>query len=261
MIIETNLPKNKGSHKKIKIKCDECELEFLRAYRDIFRAREKHRIVGDVDNCWQCAFTKSVTSEEHRKRMSIALIKTHRDHPEFAKQISVTLKANNVNVGDKNGMKKLENREKVSKTRKKMFIEHPEMRADISKCMCELWANGVFKDVKVGKSKWYDFIKQDGTTIKCQGTWELAFAKWADENNLTFETHRGRIKYCDENGAKRSYYPDFYIEDWKCYIDVKSDYFYNLNKNKFDCIRKSNKKLNLKILFREDLLKLGVIIK
>lgn len=43
-------------------------------------------------------------------------------YPEWAKKISSTLKLRQVNVGEKNGMKKYEARQKVSKSRKKMIL-------------------------------------------------------------------------------------------------------------------------------------------
>ena len=55
--------------------------------------------------------------------------------------------------------------------------------------------------------------------------------------------------------------PDFFIEEWDCYVDIKSDYFWELQKDKFDCIFKSNPNLKLKILKKDDLVNLGVEIK
>ena len=78
-----------------------------------------------------------------------------------------------------------------------------------------------------------------------------------DEEGMKFNAHRGRISY-EMDGKSRSYYPDFYVHDWECYVDVKAKYFADLQEKKFKAIRKSNPKLKLKILLKEDMLKLGV---
>lgn len=62
------------------------------------------------------------------------------------------------------------------------------------------WAEGKFDGVKVGRCKWYKYVKRDSSQIKVQGTWELAFVKWADEQGLKFDTHQGKLSYQDENG-------------------------------------------------------------
>lgn len=109
-----------------------------------------------------------------------------------------------------------------------------------------------------GRCKWHSYTKFDGTTIKLQGTWELAFAKWADQQGITYTAHRGRIAYVDDRGDERSYYPDFWVEDWQEYIEIKNRYHMSLQERKFELIRASNPNMPLRILMREELKKLGV---
>lgn len=61
-------------------------------------------------------------------------------------------------------------------------------------------------------------------------------------------------------GDLHSYYPDFFIHEWNCYVDIKNNYHYELQKEKFESIMISNPNLKLKILLKEDLLKLGVVL-
>ena len=113
------------------------------------------------------------------------------------------------------------------------------------------------KGVRTGRCKWYKYKHSNGNTYKVQGTWELAFIKWLDKNNILFKCHRGRISYFF-NGIERSYYPDFWIDDWNCYIDVKCDYFYNEEKTK--AIEECNPNIQFKTLFSENLKELGIIL-
>lgn len=178
-------------------------------------------------------------------------------NPKWAESISKSCKG--LNSGDKNGMKSMEARIKVSKARKKIF-ENPETRKEVSKKVAKAWKEGKFNGVKTGRCKWYFYQKLDGSTIKVQGTWELAFAKWADFQNLNFVCHKSRIKYLDGDGNEKSYYPDFYVFEWDCWVDIKNDYHFNLQKDKFDLIRKSNPNLKLRIVTKKDLIDLGVVL-
>ena len=80
----------------------------------------------------------------------------------------------------------------------------------------------------------------------------MEFIKWLDISKLTFTCHRGRIPYF-LNGQQRNYYPDFFVNEWNCYVDVKNDYHYNLSIDKFNEILKNT---NVKILLKNELEKL-----
>jgi len=169
------------------------------------------------------------------------------------KQRSETAKANKVNVGSKNGMKQLEARKKVSDWRKNM----PEqLRRQISERTAQAWKDGKFDGVKVGRCKWYT-INTKGGLIKVQGKWELMYALYLIDNGIRFYSHRGRISYIDGDGNSRSYYPDFYLVDEDKYVDIKADYFWELQKEKFQYIKEQNE-CQVEILLKKDLLKMGV---
>lgn len=144
-------------------------------------------------------------------------------------------------------------RDKVSKWRKNM---PPEIRQKYSDAQKKCWESGKFDNVRVGQCRWFEYKKRNGKVIKLQGTWEYGFAKWADEKGLNFDAHKGRISYV-LNGKTKNYYPDFFIYDWNCYVEIKNKYHMNLQKQKFIALRKSNPNLKLLILMRKELEKLG----
>lgn len=185
--------------------------------------------------------------------------KTKESNPEWAENIRKASKGK-INLGDANGMKKSEAKAKVSKTRKEMFIDGRLDRKKLGDQISNAWKDGKFDGVRVGQCKWFDHIKPNGDLIKVQGTWELAFVKWADQKNLIYTTHKGRFNYSDGE-KERQYYPDFFVEDWDCWVDIKNDYHFNLQKDKFNSILKSNPDLKLKILRKTDLISLGVELK
>lgn len=239
---------------KVQVVCDVCEKE----YETIYKYSEKNHDRWGKHLCRHCVTVAVNSSPEYRKKMSEVVTKRYVEHPEIITKISKTSKERGINSGDKNGMKNIEARKKTSETRKRKFKEDPEFAKKHVEMTKQAWADGKYDGVGVGRCKWYDYTKQDGTTIKCQGTWEWAFVKWADNNGIKFDTHKGRIAYVDETGEAKNYYPDFYVLDWECYVDTKSKYFFDLNKEKIECILKSNPDLKLKILGKEELIELGV---
>ena len=183
--------------------------------------------------------------------------RTKETHPEWAEKIHEKTKGK-VNLGDSNGMKKKDARKKVSETKKRMFAENPEMREHLAAASRKAWADGKFDGVKVGRAKWYKHVKPNGVVIKVQGRWELAFARWLDAKGFEYKSHRDWIDYVDENSDKRTYYPDFYVVEWKSYVDVKNQYHYDLNREKFDQIRASNPGIALRVILKEELDSMGV---
>jgi len=238
----------------ILFKCDKCGIEYQRITKSY--TNMKKNPLYDMDYCVKCWRKAINSSPDYKKNMSKAIRKMFNERPEIRQKISEELKKNRANIGDKNGMKQLKARQKVSAFRKKMF-QDPKVRQHYSDKTREAWARGDFEGVHVGQCSWHNYEHSNGETYKVQGKWELEFIKWLDESNLHFKCHRGRIPYT-LNGQSKNYYPDFWIDEWNCYVDVKCKYFYN--EEKFQAIRDSNPDVDVKILFKPDLVKLGVKI-
>ena len=227
-------------------------------------------------NCKQCNKVFIVAKKHHKRKFCSRdcvnkfqtgegnpafgkVYRTKETHPEWASRTSKTHKERGHIVGDKNPMKNPEVAIKMGKTRSKRFQTDENFRKNTSELTRNAWKEGKYDGIKVGKCKWYDFVKKDGTICKVQGTWELAYIKWLENNNIPFMSHKGRIPYLDNQGNKRSYYPDFYLPNTKEYVDVKSDYHFNINKEKWELIRLSNPDINITILFKKDLQNLGIL--
>ena len=56
--------------------------------------------------------------------------------------------------------------------------------------------------------------------IKFNGTWELKYAMWLDENNIKWERPTESFPYTFE-GEIRRYTPDFYLVDDNEYVEIK----------------------------------------
>lgn len=85
---------------------------------------------------------------------------------------------------------------------------------------------------KGGRCKWFEVAGQ-----KVQGTWEKNIAEFLEKQNIKWEkikTNRHTFTYILENKT-RSYSPDFYLEDYNLYLEIKG-YWWGNDKNKMAAI-------------------------
>lgn len=68
------------------------------------------------------------------------------------------------------------------------------------------------------------------TEIKYQSKYELDFIKFCIENNIKIIKPLSTINYIDNLGINRKYIPDFYLEEINLIVEIKSTYYYNINK-------------------------------
>ncbi len=193
--------------------------------------------------CCSIACTKILFHDMFSGIGNPAYGKTYRSkitHPEWVCSISQTQKTSGLMLGDKNPMKRPEVAKKMSQTRCEKVTSNPVYRHQRSEYMKRAWANGKYDNASVGMCKWYDHIKQNGTVVKCQGTWEVALARRLDEMNVDYVTHDGRWKYITYDSSVHTYYPDFYIPMWDAYIDVKGAFWNAEQTQKLNYVQASN---------------------
>jgi hypothetical protein len=120
-----------GSHKKVDIICDDCRIEFNTENRQAVKTYKRF----SRHLCKKCAI---------------------RDH------------GRNNMTGDKNVMRRNDVRKRASETRKRKFKEDPEFCKQHAEMTKKSWADGKHADTQVGRCKWYDYTKKDGSVVKCQ---------------------------------------------------------------------------------------------
>lgn len=240
----------KNTRTKIIFICDNCLNEDDRNMITHLRLLNDN-IDFDKDYCKKCWTSIRQKTDISKIRMSNAILSMIKNDPDWKSRNSKS-KIGKINLGDKNGMKSKEARLKVSKTRTEL-MKSESFRKIISDNTKKAWIDGKFDGVSVGRSKWHKYKHSNGIIYNVQGTWELAFIEWLDINNLNFSCHKGRLSYILE-GEKHSYYPDFFVYDWDCYVDVKNDYHYSIQKDKFKALENDGYKI--KIIFKEELEKL-----
>lgn len=92
-------------------------------------------------------------------------------------------------------------------------------KAKMSKIKRALYDSGW--ESNAGRCKKYDYSSPIAGEIKVDGTWELIFCKYADANNLKWSRNKKRFPYINQNGKYSTYQPDFYVEEWNCFVEVK----------------------------------------
>jgi len=73
---------------------------------------------------------------------------------------------------------------------------------------------------KAGRCKkiWHD--SPIAGIVRVDGSWELEVAKYLDRLRVKWKRNKNRFAYMHE-GKERFYTPDFFVEDYNCYIEVK----------------------------------------
>ena len=103
------------------------------------------------------------------------------------------------------------------------------------------------------KSEWFTVLGH-----KCQGIYESLFVAWAVSCGLRFKAHQMTLTWVDGAGNPHRYHPDFWIDDWSCYVDIKSDWTKALSSEKMSRVLTCNPELDIRVLADAELLELGV---
>lgn len=117
------------------------------------------------------------------------------------------------------------------------------------------------------KTKYFEiFSPYQNKIVTVQGTWELKYAKWLNENNINWVRSRKiNLKYkLFKDDYMHTYYPDFYLPDLNKYIEIKGFYWKSKDgkiddKRKMQQVINHNKNKNIKILSKKELVNLNII--
>ena len=93
------------------------------------------------------------------------------------------------------------------------------IRANASKRILVRYENGWMP--KAGRCKKFTYESSIAGSVSLDGTWELQTAKWLDANVISWKRNTTRFPYTDVNGKHRHYTPDFWVDDWQTFIEVK----------------------------------------
>ena len=129
-----------------------------------------------------------------------------------------------------------------------------ETKLLLSNLMKERYSNGW--ESKAGRCEKYVYDSKIAGVIKVDGNWELKVANYLDMIGVKWLRNKKRFSYFNSIKNKISTYcPDFFVEDWNTYIEVKG------YKTELDEIKWKQFNGNLQIWDKEKLILLGIDIK
>lgn len=110
---------------------------------------------------------------------------------------------------------------------------------------CRGWSHCKYFDV---------FNPTVNEVIKVQGTWQLKYAEFLNQNDIKWIRDRKiNLKYkLHEDDYVHTYYPDFYLVDTDQYIEIKGRY-QQQHKIKMNKVFQYNKDKVIKMLFKKEL--------
>ena len=74
----------------------------------------------------------------------------------------------------------------------------------------------------IGRCKKIKYSSPTAGDMIVDGGWELSVAKYLDSLNIKWTRNKRRFKYWNSiKNCESTYCPDFYVEDWNKYIEVK----------------------------------------
>jgi hypothetical protein len=244
--------------KMLRLSCDVCGTIHERGLTYYHKMKENELFDKDYCNlCWRSVLNNREEYKLNMSKIQIKIWKSVDKRNEMSNIIRSKCEETGYMLGNDNPMKDLAIRRKTGVTRSARMTDEERNKYSISTRLA--WEAGKFIGVDTCRCKWYDYRHSNGIIYKVQGTWELRFIEWLDKNKIGFRCHRDRIKYIDDNEKERNYYPDFYINEWKSYVDIKSDYSYKGQERKFDILQ-SISDIPIKLLFKKDLIELGIKI-
>ena len=74
---------------------------------------------------------------------------------------------------------------------------------------------------KAGRCKKIKYKSKFAGEVLLDGNWELLFAIFLDKNNINWKRNKKRFLYKNENNESSFYTPDFFIDKYEIFIEIK----------------------------------------
>lgn len=74
---------------------------------------------------------------------------------------------------------------------------------------------------KAGRCKKIKYTSSVAGDVLLDGTWELSVAKWLDRQGYNWKRNTRRFQYCNLKGTISYYVPDFWVDEFNAYLEVK----------------------------------------
>ena len=152
--------------------------------------------------------------EEKRKKASSEKMKELWSDPEWKEKTSESIRESL-------------NTERVHQLHHDRLVKQwqdPEYRKNITNMVCDMVIDG-----KLGVKK--EYTDNQGKKCVFRSSWELSVHNILNELSIKHSYESRKFFYQLDNGDWRLYLPDFYIEDYNCFLEVKPKVFQTYKEN------------------------------
>ena len=189
-------------------------------------------ICGKECNKHSLAYHKWVMhTEEGEKWRSTHSEKVKKANPDLGKKVSASLREGYRSGRLKPTKKTEEGRRKLAEASHRRG-QTKETKEKLSAIIQKRYAEGWMP--RAGRCKKIQYESPIAGLISVDGSWELSVAKYLDEQKLQWVRNIKKFEYIDDEGRVRKYTPDFYIESWGAYLEIKG-YETDLDRAKWRC--------------------------
>ena len=171
--------------------CKFCEKEFEK-----FQSLGSHTIWCD----------KNPNSEKMKNNFYTNVKKSNSDKTVVEKRLK-TYRANYLNGKYKNSYKPLTGEDEIK--RREKISQTMKFNPNSGGLRC-----GSGRGVK----QWYE--SKIAGLVYLRSSYELSYVKFLDDNDINWVGNKKYFLY-NWNGEQRKYYPDFYLPDEDCYVEIK----------------------------------------
>ncbi len=103
-------------------------------------------------------------------------------------------------------------------------------------CLAQISTN---RTSKIGSTNSIYYTTKTNETVRFDSSWEYKIACYLDDNDINWIRPKIGIKWIDNSGKERFYYPDFYLPDYNIYLDPKNEQVIKKDAEKLAVVSKS----------------------
>lgn len=165
----------------------------------------------------QCQAIKAKNSKAHKNKRYLR----KRDGKPARAGISIPSPFRGKSLDEIHGVERADQiRARLSQTsRGRSHPQSQETREKLRQIINERYTSGWTP--QAGRAKKLIYVSPVAGTVNVDGNWEYEVCKYLDILGLTWRRNTDRFPYINLKGQEARYTPDFWVEEWQTYLEIK----------------------------------------
>lgn len=187
------------------------------------RPEEKDKLSNSLKKLWK--------TEDYRSKMSKARVQGAKEQWKNTEKVTIRKKH-------------------ISDAQKRLW-EDADYRSNQIKAFKKVWENPEYRKQRLEKfTNVRSYIRSDGSEVFMRSTYEVKCSEYLDSLNIRWEYEKCPylIRGFKKGRKVRYYYPDFYLPSLNLFLEVKSEFYYNLGKEEVELKISEMEKMGNKVL-------------